>query len=53
VTVVFPNPGPDVISRWQMAPSGNVAHLITMPHITAGIVDRVTADVAAALNKKS
>jgi histidine decarboxylase len=52
VTVVFPNPGPDVISRWQMAPSGDVAHLITMPHITAGIVDRVTADVAAALNKK-
>jgi histidine decarboxylase len=53
VTVVFPNPGPEVISRWQMAPSGNVAHLITMPHITSGIVDRVTAEVAAALNKKS
>ena len=51
VTVVFPNPGADVISRWQMAPSGNVAHLITMPHITADVVDRVTTDVAASLSK--
>ena len=49
VTVVFPNPGPDVISRWQMAPCGGVAHLIAMPHITAAVVDRVTAEIAAAL----
>lgn len=49
VTVVFPNPGPDLISRWQMAPCGGVAHLITMPHITAETVDRVTADIASAL----
>ncbi|HEX2747580.1 MAG TPA: histidine decarboxylase, partial [Verrucomicrobiales bacterium] len=53
VTVVFPNPGPEVISRWQMAPSGNVAHIITMPHITAETIDRVTADVAAALQPKA
>ncbi len=52
LTVVFPNPGPDVISRWQMAPSGNVAHLITMPHITAATVDRVTDEIAAALAAK-
>lgn len=50
-TVVFPNPGPDVISRWQMAPCGGVAHLITMPHITAAIVDRVTSEIAEALKK--
>jgi len=52
VTVVFPNPGPDVISRWQMAPSGGVAHLITMPHITAAVVDRVTTEIAAALRDR-
>ena len=49
VTVVFPNPGPDIISRWQMAPCGSVAHLITMPHVTTAIVDRVTSEIAAAL----
>jgi histidine decarboxylase len=52
VTVVFPNPGPEVISRWQIAPSGGVAHLITMPHITATVVDRVIGEVAAALQRK-
>ena len=51
VTVIFPNPGPDVIRRWQIAPSGNVAHLITMPHISAAVVDRVTDEIAAALRK--
>jgi histidine decarboxylase len=49
LTVVFPNPGPNVISRWQIAPSGNVAHLITMPHISTAVVDRVTSEIAAAL----
>jgi histidine decarboxylase len=53
VTVVFPNPGPDVISRWQMAPCGGVAHLITMPHITAAVVDRVTDEIAGALKKQT
>jgi histidine decarboxylase len=50
LTVVFPNPGPRVINRWQMAPSGNVAHLITMPHITRDVVDRVTGEIASALS---
>lgn len=53
MTVVFPNPGPGVISRWQMAPCGGVAHLITMPHITASVVDRVTDEIAEALRKKT
>ena len=53
VTVVFPNPGPDVISRWQMAPCGMVAHLITMPHITTATVDKVTDEITAALAAKA
>ena len=47
ITVVFPRPGQGVIHRWQMAPSQHVAHLITMPHVTGEMVDRVVADVAA------
>lgn len=52
ITVVFPNPGPEVISRWQMAPSGDVAHLIAMPHVTAEVVERVTGEIAAALRDR-
>lgn len=49
ITVVFPNPGKEVIARWQIAPSGNVAHIITLPHVTRAMIDGVVADVAAAL----
>ena len=49
VTVVFPRPGGDVINRWQIAPSRDIAHIITMPHVTKDIVDRAVADVAASL----
>lgn len=50
ITVVFPRPGRGVIDRWMMAPSQDIAHLITMPHVTAEMVDRVVRDVAATLD---
>jgi histidine decarboxylase len=46
ITVVFPRPGQSVFNRWQMAPSHDIAHIITMPHVTRQMVDRVVADVA-------
>jgi histidine decarboxylase len=49
VTVVFPRPGPEVLARWQMAPSHNIAHIITLPHVTQAMIDAVVADVAASL----
>jgi histidine decarboxylase len=49
ITVVFPRPGERVIARWQMAPSRNIAHLITMPHVTRATVDAVVAEIAASL----
>jgi histidine decarboxylase len=51
ITVVFPHPGKSVIARWQIAPSGNVAHIITLPHVTRAMIDGVVADVAASLRK--
>lgn len=51
VTVVFPRPSPDVISRWQIAPRHDIAHIITMPQVTRGIVDAVVADVARSLRR--
>lgn len=47
VTVVFPKPEPDVIFKWQLAPYEDIAHLITMPHVTRETIDRVVKDCLA------
>ena len=44
VTVVFPRPSPYVLFQWQLAPLEDIAHLITMPHVTRDMVDQVVAD---------
>ena len=44
VTVVFPRPSPYVLFQWQLAPLGDIAHLITMPHVTREMIDQVIAD---------
>ncbi|MCE2501400.1 MAG: histidine decarboxylase [Dehalococcoidia bacterium] len=46
VTVVFPRPPDDVIRKWQMAPEGDIAHIITMPHVTRPMIDELVADCA-------
>ena len=50
-TVVFPRPGPEVLARWQIAPSRDIAHIITMPHVTRAMIDAVVADVATSLHQ--
>ena len=47
ITVVFPRPSPEVIQRWQIAPKGDIAHIITMPHVTREAVDSLIAEVMA------
>ena len=44
VTVVFPRPAPEVFKKWQIAPEGQVAHIITMPHVTREQIDELIAD---------
>ena len=44
VTVVFPKPSRDVIRKWQLAPYEDIAHLITMPHVTRETIDAVIDD---------
>ena len=46
VTVVFPRPPQDVFRKWQMAPEGDIAHIITMPHVTRQMIDQLVADCA-------
>ena len=47
VTVVFPRPSEDVFHKWQMAPEGDIAHIITMPHVTREMIDDLVDDCAA------
>lgn len=44
VTVVFPRPPAAVFDKWQIAPLGDLAHLITMPHVTRAMVDELVDD---------
>ena len=43
-TVVFPRPSPYVLFNWQLAPLDDIAHVITMPHVTRGMIDQVVTD---------
>ncbi|MXY72465.1 MAG: histidine decarboxylase [Dehalococcoidia bacterium] len=41
VTVVFPRPAEAIVQAWQLAPLGDIAHVITMPHVTRAMVDEI------------
>ena len=43
-TVVFDRPSQEVFNRWQIAPEGEVAHIITMPHVDFETIDRLVDD---------
>ena len=43
-TVVFDRPSQEVFDKWQIAPEGEVAHIITMPHVDFETIDRLVAD---------
>lgn len=47
VTVVFPRPADLVVSKWQMAPFEDVAHIITVPNVTRDKIDAAVADCVA------
>lgn len=47
VTVVFPRPSDALIRKWSLAPYQNIAHVITMGHITKEIIDNIIADIVA------
>ena len=45
VTVVFPRPSAEVVRKWQIAPYGDIAHIITMPNVTRESIDALVDDV--------
>jgi len=48
LTVVFPRPSKAVCERWQLATSGDIAHIVCMPHVTREQIDLLLADITAA-----
>ena len=46
VTVVFDRPPMPFVGKWQLAVQAGVAHLITMPHVTRELIDRLVDDLA-------
>ncbi len=51
LTVVFPRPPKSVTEKWQIAVYRDIAHIITMPHVTRDTVDAIVADCALALQQ--
>ena len=43
-TVVFTRPSASVFEKWQIAPEGDEAHIITMPHVTRDMIDELVQD---------
>ena len=43
-TVVFDRPPQAVFEKWQIAPQGEIAHIITMPHVDRDTIDRLVMD---------
>jgi len=40
ITVIFPRPSERIIKTWQLAPYRDIAHLITMPHVSRETVEQ-------------
>lgn len=45
ITVVFPRPSDAILKKWSLAPQDDIAHIITVGHITKETIDRLVADV--------
>lgn len=43
--IVFDKVAPKVLSKWQIAVSNNIAHIISMPHIKKAQIDKFIAEV--------
>jgi histidine decarboxylase len=44
LTVVFDEPDPEIVSRYQLAVNKGLAHAIVMPNVTDDLLDRFATD---------
>ena len=47
ITVVFPRPSAAMIQKWQLAAKGDIAHIITLPHLDEATIDQLTGEIMA------
>ncbi|MDH5327541.1 MAG: histidine decarboxylase [Gammaproteobacteria bacterium] len=45
ITVVIPRPPQRILETWQLAVQNNIAHIVTMPHVTREHIDALIADI--------
>ena len=48
ITVVFPRPPKSLMENWVIAPDGDIAHIITLPHVSREVIDAFVSDFAKA-----
>ncbi|MBI5274309.1 MAG: histidine decarboxylase [Chlamydiales bacterium] len=53
IIVVFPRPSDKIIKKWQLAVEGDIAHMITLPHLSYKVIDQVVAQVVSDLKTNS
>lgn len=51
-TVVFDRPDDEIIHRWQLAAQHEIAHVLVMPHVDRGRIDRFVGDLAESTKEK-
>lgn len=51
IIIVFPRPSEKTIKKWQLAVEGEIAHMITMPHLPHKVIDLIVAQVASDIKK--
>lgn len=49
ITVVLPRPTDEIVNKWQIAIQGDIAHIITMPHVTRDQMDEFVSDYVKSL----
>ncbi|WGL58899.1 histidine decarboxylase [Pigmentibacter sp. JX0631] len=50
--VVFPRPNDSLIKKWSIAPYKNIAHIITLPHMTKKNIDKIITDMQIDMKKR-
>ncbi len=51
IIVVFPKPSEKTSRKWQLAVENDIAHMITMPHLSYDAIDLIATQVARDLGK--
>jgi histidine decarboxylase len=45
ITVIMPKMPREIIEKWQLATEGDISHIICMPHVDHGQIDRFITDI--------